>query len=468
MLTQHFFKKENLKIFMFKKSLFIFRRDLRLEDNTALIEALKQSEEVIPCFIFDPRQIGEKNKFKSNNALCFMQESLEDLNEELKKKGGRLIYFYGKAEEFLERFLSKRQAEAIFINRDYTPFSKKRDKAIEKACKKNSKAFFAFDDALLNPPEKVLTGKREAYKIFTPYYNKTREIKVKKTKKNNYKNYFKGNFKFENHSMILNLKNYCENKKIKGGRKEALKILKNIENFEHYDSEKDYPYKKTTNLSAHLKFGTVSVREVFQRIEEELGGTSELLRQLYWRDFFTQLAYNYPRVFGNNFNKKFDKIKWENNSKKFNAWKEGKTGVPIVDAGMRELNETGFMHNRVRMITASFLVKDLHIDWRKGERYFAQKLLDYDPAVNNGNWQWNAGTGADAQPFFRIFNPWTQAKKFDPNAEYIKTWVKELKEKEAREIFAIEKGKLVDDYVKPIVEHKKEAEKAKQYFNKIK
>ncbi len=447
----------------YKKSLFIFRRDLRIDDNTALIEALKQSEEVLPCFIFDERQISPTNNYRSLNALQFMVESLEDLELQLKKKKGRLYYFFGVTESFLERFVEKQNIGAIFVNKDYTPFSKKRDEKIKEICEKNKIDFNEFEDALLNSPENTLKKDKTPYTIFTAYYNNAKKIEIKMPLKNNYTNYSKEVFKFENKTLLINIKNLFNEKiAFHGGTSEGKKILKKIKRFDNYYFIKDFPKESTTLLSAHNKFGTISIREVYWSIVEQLGPYSPILRQLYWRDFFTNVAYHYSKVFGNNFNKKFDTVVWINDSKNFELWKNASTGYPIIDAGMQELNTTGFMHNRVRMIIASFLTKDLHIDWREGEKYFAQKLIDYDPSVNNGNWQWVAGTGCDAAPYFRIFNPWIQQKKFDKDCDYIKKWIPELKEIEPKIIhnpFLVEKV-----YIKQIINHKEEIKKTKKYY----
>lgn len=222
-------------------------------------------------------------------------------------------------------------------------------------------------------------------------------------------------------------------------------------------------------LSAHNKFGTCSIREVYYAIADTFSKEHTLIRELYWRDFFTHVAWNFPYVFGESFHKKFDKLKWSTNAKAFKAWCDGKTGFPVVDAAMRQLNSTGYMHNRARLIVSSFLTKDLHIDWRLGEKYFAQKLVDYDPAVNNGNWQWSASTGCDAQPYFRIFNPWLQQKKFDPICAYIKEWVPELKSVDTKIIHNwFDQAKQINGYPLPIVDHSVEAKIALSYYKKIK
>jgi deoxyribodipyrimidine photo-lyase len=444
-----------------KKTLFIFRRDLRLDDNTALIQALRESEKVIPCFIFDPRQTG-RNSYKSENCLQFIIESLQDLEKQLNAQGGRLYLFKGIAENVVRKLVEKEKIDAVYVNRDYTPFSKRRDEVI----KKNAPRFYSYDDYLLNAPEKTLKKDGKPYSIFTPYYKNASKIPVKKPIKNRNSNYHtrKINFEIKNHNGIIKQAN--ENIHVHGGRKNCLQILKNIDKLKNYETTHDYPSKQTTNLSAHNKIGTCSIREVYWKIHDKLGWQSPILRQLYWRDFFTQLAHYYPRVFGRSFNKKYDKIRWNYDKKKFKAWCEGKTGIPIVDAGMRQLNKTGFMHNRIRMIAAQFLTKDLHIDWRWGEKYFAKKLVDYDPCVNNGNWQWCASTGADAQPWFRIFNPWTQQKKFDPKCAYIKQWVEELRNIDPFVIHILNTERI-KGYPAPIVNHEEERKKSLSIYKRV-
>lgn len=457
-----------MEIKKFSKSLFVFRRDLRLDDNTGLIESLKKSDEVIPIFILNPAQI-EKNEYKSNSSVQFMFDSLEELNENLQINGSKLFLFYGEPKKIIENLINKEKIEAVYFNKDYTPFSKKRDEEIKNICIKNKVKMFSFHDVLINNPDEVLKDNREPYTVFTPYFRKASTLKVKNPEKNIYKNYYKNEIKYsENYSILKKLLKERNENVILGGRKEAIKILKNITDFSAYEKERDIPaLEKTTLLSAHLKFGTCSPREVHEAVTNKLSEIHPLIRQLYWRDFFYQIAHHFPHVFEKSFNEKYEKIKWEYNENKFSAWKNGMTGFPIVDAGMRQLNQTGYMHNRVRMIVASFLTKDLHIDWRLGEKYFAQKLVDYDPCINNGNWQWAASTGCDAQPYFRIFNPWLQQKRFDYDAKYIKKWVPELKElssSEIHELNAKQPTKLIK-YPRPIISHDEEKIIALKMFN---
>lgn len=452
----------------FKKSLFIFRRDLRLIDNTGLNHALKQSEHVIPCFIFDPCQVSDKNKYKSDNAIQFMCDSLEYLDNELHKHNAKLYLFHETTEIVVKNLIASESIDAIFVNRDYTPFSIKRDAAIEKICKKFHIAFEQYDDALLNSPEIVLKKDNSHYSIFTAFYKKAVTIPVQEPEKLYHGNWFSGSIKNSHTKSLLKkiLSTHNSNIACFGGTQNALNILKNLEDHTRYKHDRDYPSINTTHLSAHLKFGTISVRQTYYAIIKHLGRSHPLLRQLYWRDFFTHIAFHTPTVFGHAYHKKYDALAWNYDKKIFNLWCQGKTGFPIVDAGMRELNATGFMHNRVRMIVASFLIKDLHIDWQWGERYFAQQLVDYDPAVNNGNWQWSASTGCDAQPYFRIFNPWLQQKKYDPECIYIKKWIPELQSCDSKVIhnWFKENSPYIKGYQKPIVDHAQESLIAKKMY----
>jgi len=451
----------------FKKSIFIFRRDLRIHDNTGLIKASESSGKVIPCFIFDPRQV-ENNPYRSDNAFQFMIESITNLKDEIEKLNGRLYLFYGKQEEIIDRLIRSHKIEAVFINRDYTPFSINRDSNINNLCVNNGISFFSEPDYLLTEPEEIMTKEDKPYTIFTHFFKKTSEINIREPQKTFPTNFETDNIEFEIPALLTQLK--CtrnENIHIHGSRDICLHILNNISNYKDYDKFRDYPANEsTTNLSAFIKFGVCSIREVYWTINDELEPSHPLIRQLFWRDFFTHIAFHFPHVFGESFHKKFDTITWNNNEALFSKWREGKTGFPIVDAGIRQLNSTGFMHNRIRMITASFLTKDLHIDWRWGEKYFAKKLVDYDPCVNNGNWQWSSSTGCDAQPYFRIFNPWLQQKKFDPECIYIKKWIPELKNIPAKNIHNIF-DMDIKGYPKPIIDHKTETNLTRNIFSNV-
>ncbi len=457
---------------MYKHVLHIFRRDLRLVDNSSLLFAADSSK-VSVGFIFDTTQISKNNSYKSLPALSFMVASLEELAREVHQRGGAFNFWYGHPETVLEKVLKESSIDCVTVNEDYTPFSRARDEKIAAVCSKHGVSFVSHHDALLTPPGKVLTNAREAFKVFTPFYKAAAAEVVAKPQ-------IHTDFSFVKR-LLPEADGEILYERIFGGgqrhmpevlgsaRSGGLRMLRKVGSLQEYETERNYPFldAATTHLSPHNKFGTVSIREVYWAIKDALGSKAEpILRSLYWRDFFTHILFAKPTVLGHAYKERYDELWWENDEKKFAAWCEGRTGFPIVDAGMRELSKTGYMHNRVRMITASFLVKDLHIDWRWGERYFAQKLTDYDPAVNNGNWQWVASTGCDAQPYFRIFNPWLQQKKFDPDAEYIKRWVPELKSFSAAAIHTIFK-KPVKGYIVPIVDHAAESKKALIAYKKI-
>jgi deoxyribodipyrimidine photo-lyase len=444
---------------MYKKSLFIFRRDLRLEDNIGLIESLQNSTEVIPCFIYDENLINnlKDSKFRWN----FLNESLTDLDMELNKKGTRLQILEGKPEKEIERIIKKHKAEAIFLNTDFTNYSQKRDEKIYQTCKKNEIPFHSTLDFLLHNPNEVKTNEGSPYTIYSFFYKKAKQFPIREISKNIKKNYSE-----EIISNIQIKKLEIKKNEIKGGRKEAIKIIRNLDKFRDYDKVRDFPgLNQTTMLSAHNKFGTMSIREIHKHIKEILGSDHTIMGEIYWREFFSYILFHFPHAQKTSFREKFQKIPWSKSKESFKKWSEGKTGFPIVDAGMRQLNETGFMHNRVRMIVASFLTKDLHIDWKLGEKYFAEKLIDYDPAVNSGNWQWAASTGCDSVPYFRIFNPWRQQERFDSNCDYIKKWIPELKKMEPKNIHNLwnEFPKKME-YPKPMLIHKIEAEKTKLIF----
>jgi deoxyribodipyrimidine photo-lyase len=392
-----------------------------------------------------------------------MIESLQDLDNQLKKKGSKLYLFQGKPEEIIMKCISKLKIEALIVNRDYTPYSQERDRKLEKTCKSQDIPFFSFHDALLHPPEETLKKDGKPYTIFTPYFRNALKQEVSPPIRNTQTNYFHGLIPFAKNKSLFSkiLPKQTKKNGLFGGRTEALKILKKLKLLNRYGQLRDIPAEDySTHLSPYLKFTVCSPREVFAAIYRNLGPHHDLIRSLYWRDFFTSIASFFPHVFKGAFHSRFDRLKWSYDRKAFQRWCEGSTGFPIVDAGMRQMNQTGFMHNRVRMIVASFLTKDLALDWRWGEKYFAQTLIDYDPAVNNGNWQWVASTGCDAQPYFRIFNPWTQQKKFDPKCIYIKTWIPELRDLTPQIIHGWHEQKMHTQhpaYPAPMVDHEKAA-----------
>lgn len=413
-------------------SIFWFRRDLRLHDNAGLYHALKSGNPVLPIFIFD-KNILEKLEDKKDKRVQFIHNALSEIQEQLQTLGSTLLVKYGTPEEILPALLNEYEVSAIFTNHDYEPYAQVRDEAVKEYAMTEAVDFYTFKDQAIFEKNEILSGAGTPYTVFTPYSRKWKE-KVNTFYLKSYPNekYFNNFLKtdkiempsladmgFQSTSTVFPKKEVREN------------IVKN------YAEKRDFPATEgTTRLSVHLRFGTVSIREL-ARTAQRLSET--WLNELIWRDFYFNILHHFPHVGqGFAFRKEYDKIQWRNNETEFNKWCEGKTGYPIVDAGMRELNTTGFMHNRVRMVVASFLTKHLLIDWRWGEAYFSQKLLDFDLSANNGGWQWASGSGCDAAPYFRVFNPRLQTEKFDKNLEYIKKWVPELNS---------------FDYPLPIVDH---------------
>ena len=446
-------------------SIFIFRRDFRVEDNIGFIECCKKSKKVIPIFIFTPEQITD-NKYFSDNSFQFLLESLHSLNEVIK-----LNYYYGHNIDILTHILKEHDFDSIFFNMDYTLYAKSRDKEIRKFCEDNNKECFVCEDYLLKPIGAYLKADGTPYQKYTPFKDNAKLQKVPTPIK--YTNSKKDFVFFHDNKFKLSSldKYYKKNPDIllHGGRHLALEILKDVKKFVNYPDERDDLITPTTHLSSYIKYGCVSIREVYHTFLKEFGPDHTLINQLYWREFYYYLGYYIPRVLeGKSLKEKYNKIIWENNPTILEAWKNGLTGFPAVDASMRELNKTGYMHNRGRLITSGVLIKILDCDWRLGELYFAQKLIDYDPIVNNGNWQWSAGSGADSQPYFRILSPWKQAIDNDPNALYIKKWIPELKDVPNKDIFKwSEKYSEYSHikYPKPIVDYKKKRE---EYLKMVK
>lgn len=450
----------------FKKSVFIFRRDLRLEDNSGLLAALKESETVLPVFIFDDRQIDlKKNEYFSAPAFSFMLESLAELSSTLESKQAKLFVFHGNPEQIISSLIKNDAVDAVYVNKDYTPFARKRDKDIADICEENHIPLFRFNDCALSPLEDIKTGEEKIYTVFTPFMKKAMLTAVPGPKKNDYSNYFSSLLK----TKTVLLEKYLENSSPthKGGRKVGLKILKDNQYLNSYKDRRNVPSDNgTSRLSPHHKFGTVSIRESYLMAKEHSGPGCHFISELYWRDFYMYIAYHFPIVFKKSFLPWAKHLAWINDEKQFQAWCEGETGVPMVDAGMRELNETGWMHNRSRMIVASYLTKNLLINWQWGEKYFATKLVDYDPAQNNGGWQWSASTGADPRPL-RIFNPYTQAVNYDSRAEYIKKWIPELADVDSSKLadgktqdFSV----LAENYPAPLVDQRESFHRAMEAF----
>ena len=397
-------------------NIFLFRRDFRIVDNLALNKLIEEcgNKGIYPMFIFNPKQIYAKNnQYFSNNCVQFMIESLDSLDQHI-----NVNYYEGDDIEVLTKLSKKYKINSIAYNKDYSPFAIKRDGIIEAWAKSKEIRIITAEDYTLYPMGTILNNKNEPYQVFTPFYKKSLLIKVKAPEPPIVKHInvigIKNIKKFDKHKYYV----VNDDLAVRGGRENALERFKNI--MTDYAKVHDYPaLDKTTKLSAYIKFGCVSIREVYFNYNK----VKELQRELVWREFYANILYYFPYVLGNSFKEKYDNIEWTNNKEWFKKWCQGKTGYAMVDAGMSQLNKTGWMHNRLRMITAMFLTKDLLIDWRWGEKYFATKLVDYDPASNNGGWQWSASTGTDAQPYFRIFNPELQLKRYDKDYEYIRTWI---------------------------------------------
>lgn len=455
----------------FENGLFIFRRDLRIVDNNGINLLNEKCKNVFTIFIFTPEQVGSGNKYKSDNSVQFMIESLQDLASQISKSGGHLYTFYGHNDKIVADCIKAFDINVVCFNLDISPYAKERDEKIIKLCE-HMKTYVMYDyDYYLHQPGTIVNGSGEPYQKFTPYYNSALKKKIE-SPAGPRKIHFK---RSESHipnkiSLEQAFNKFTKenpNILVHGGRPEAIKTLKTaVRTQTHYPKTHNELDKQTTQLSAYLKFGCISIREAYKALH----GKRDIIRQLIWRDFYANILYSFPHVLGHAMKHKYNKVHWHHNTNWFKAWCDGETGYPVVDAGMRQLNETGYMHNRARLIVASFLTKTLLIDWKDGEEYFATKLTDYDPASNNGNWQWVASTGADSQPYFRIFNPWEQAKNFDPDCEYIKKWVPELADVPEKDIlnWEIEFNNYKDiKYPKPIVDYKKQKDLALKMFGNV-
>lgn len=425
--------------------IFWFRRDLRLEDNVGLYHALSSGYPVLPIFIFDDT-ILKRFEDKKDRRVDYIHQALSNINTELKSSNTRLNTFYGNPLDIFKMLSEKFDVQAVFCNRDYEPHAIKRDNEIYFFFKEQNISFKAYKDQVIFDKKGVLKNDGMPYTVYTPYSKKWKDRLTEehyKPYQTDFTNFLKQEFN-EIHSL----------KEIGFEKTDMIFETPNLDVsiIDQYDKYRDYPaLQRTTQLGIALRFGTISIR---QCVAFALEHNQIWLNELVWREFFMQILYHFPQVSVQSFKAKYDTIQWQNDERKFKQWCQGKTGYPIVDAGMRQLNETGYIHNRVRMITASFLCKHLLIDWRWGETYFAQKLNDYDLSANNGNWQWAAGSGCDAAPYFRIFNPTTQTERFDKHLKYIKKWVPEFG---------------TDEYPKPIVEHGLARERAlKVYADAVK
>jgi deoxyribodipyrimidine photo-lyase len=413
-------------------NIFWFRRDLRLDDNCGLFHALQSDKKILPIFIFD-KDILHKLP-KDDARVTFLHQELENINNQLLKVNSELSVFHGKPLEILEKLSEQYTIETIFTNHDYEPYAIQRDLEIKEFLTSREIHFETYKDQVIFERNEIVKKDGTAYKVYTPFSKKWIEA-----------------FKFKGLQFFPseeNLENFIKSKNHPLLTLEEIGFIKSsikVESYtvstkliDNYEETRNFPAKDSTSkLGTHLRFGTVSIRKMVDKASKSNNIT--FLKELIWREFFMQILWHFPHTAKDSFKPQYDRIIWRNNEEEFKAWCKGETGYPLVDAGMRELNQTGFMHNRVRMLVGSFLCKHLLIDWRWGEAYFGEKLHDYEQSSNIGNWQWVAGTGVDAAPYFRIFNPTTQILKFDKDLNYIKKWVPDFQEL---------------TYSTPIVEHK--------------
>lgn len=423
-----------------KISLFWFRRDLRLDDNRGLYEALKGEHSIVPLFIFDKDILDELSE--DDHRVTFIFETLQGMRNQLQDEYGSSIDFrYGKPEEIFTQLIKDYDIAQVYTNRDYEPYAKKRDEKIEALLNKHDIELCTFKDQVIFEKNEVVKVDGDPYVVYTPYKNKWRE-------------HFKPDRDLEIYYINEYTDNFYQNTRLPQISLSDMGFKKSTMDVPDYDvtptlisdyaDMRDYPAQDgTSHLGPYLRFGLVSIRKIMKKAYS--GSDTTFMNELIWREFFMQILWHFPHTANQAFREKYDTVPWRDAPKDLQKWKDGQTGYPLVDAGMRELNETGYMHNRVRMVVASFLCKHLLIDWREGEHYFAKKLFDYDMSSNVGNWQWAAGSGVDAAPYFRVFNPQTQFKKFDKNGEYVKKWVPEY--------FGV-------GYVQPMVDHKQARERA--------
>jgi deoxyribodipyrimidine photo-lyase len=413
-------------------TIFWFRRDLRLDDNAGLYRALKSGNPVLCLFIFDPAILNELDN-KQDTRVTFIYDTIADLKKELEEYGSSLLVLYNKIEPAWQKVLQEYNVAAVYTNHDYEPYAKTRDESIASLLGKHNIGLKTYKDQVIFEKAEVTKDDGKPYTVFTPYSRKWKQ-KLNDFYLSAYptKEYLKNLLKVKHLPIpaLTDLGFERSKQPIPGKNYKAV--------IDDYAEKRDYPaVKGTSHIGIHLRFGTVSIRNL--ATEANNAQEKTWLNELIWREFYMMILNHFPQTQDHAFRPEYDRIQWINNEAHFEAWCQGQTGYPLVDAGMRELNETGFMHNRIRMLTASFLTKDLLIDWRWGERYFASKLLDYEMASNVGGWQWAAGSGTDAAPYFRIFSPDAQTKRFDPELKYIKKWVPEYAD--------------FSTYPKPIVDH---------------
>lgn len=398
-----------------KTAIFWFRRDLRYEDNRGLFETLKENDSVQPIFIFDTN-ILDRLEDPSDARVTFIHDSLQRLNDELVAQGSTLLVLQGNPAELF----SSLSAKAVYANHDYEPYGRDRDKTVAKLLDSRNIPFHTFKDIVVFEKDEVVKDDGTPYTVFTPYSRKWKQHLSSHPVSTFSTARFANHLKRASPLTLPSLEDlgFARSPIVFPERSVPMKVIG------EYAAQRDFPgIKSTTRLGVHLRFGTVSIRKLVSIAQAK---SETWLNELIWREFYHMILWHFPHVTERSFKPAYDRLSCRNDPAEFQRWREGKTGYPLVDAGMRELNATGFMHNRVRMVAASFLTKHLLIDWRWGEAYFAEKLLDFDLAANNGGWQWAAGTGCDAAPYFRVFNPSAQAEKFDPNMTYVRSWIPEL------------------------------------------
>jgi deoxyribodipyrimidine photo-lyase len=402
-----------------KVVIFWFRRDLRLEDNSGLYHALKSGWPVLPLFIFDTNILEELEE-KADRRVDFIHRQVTALHKALEAYGSTLQVYHGRPDDAFKKIIGRYDVQAVYTNRDYEPYAIQRDKGIAAFLNANGTEFRSFKDQVIFEQAEIVKDNREPYTVFTPYSKKWKAALT--------------DYQLKPYPVLKYSKHFLPMKPLAIPGLASLGFIRtdivsavprpDHSLILHYDRTRDNPgIRGTTRLGIHLRFGTLSIRRL---AAIALTHNETFLNELIWRDFFMMILWHYPKVVNTSFRAEYDAIQWRNKEEEFELWCKGQTGYPIVDAGMRELNQTGFMHNRIRMIAASFLTKHLLIDWRWGEAYFAKKLLDYDLAANNGNWQWAAGCGCDAAPYFRVFSPQRQTERFDPQLAYTRLWVPEL------------------------------------------
>jgi len=424
-------------------NIFWFRRDLRLDDNIGFYNALKADKPVLPIFIFDKEILNELPE--GDARVTFIFDTLQSMRKTLQdERDSSIAIYYSTPKEVFKQLVEDYEIDTVYTNHDYEPYAKTRDTEIETILSENDINFKTFKDQVIFEKDEVVKQDGDPYVVYTPYM---------RTWKENFKNYdlsiYYTNEYLDNLVKNTRLPNVTlSDMGFKTSSQKIADYTVTPTLIQEYEDKRNFPAKDATSkLGPHLRFGTVSVRKM---VKKAIAEKNEIFwQELIWREFFMQILWHYPKTQTNAFKSKYDNIKWRNNKEEFEAWKTGNTGYPLVDAGMRELNETGFMHNRVRMLVGSFLCKHLLIDWRWGEAYFAEKLHDYEMASNVGNWQWVAGSGVDAAPYFRIFNPTTQIDKFDKEHKYIKKWVPEYQK---------------STYPKPIVDHKEARERCLKVY----